>query len=746
MSTTIPDVPPQHEKQFHGRIRNSFLLILLPITTLFIVIMGSVTYLQARSIVENQVNAQLNANLNSLVSDIDQWLAAKQIRLDLLIRNESFRQAVFQILEASTPQTSSPEAARKTIQEGFQSTLHTGRELLFNDFFIATPKGIIVFASNPELEGTDISDTDYFYTLSSEARSLLVYSPEPFYADEAAILTSAPLYNQYDQTKAIIFGLSGSLSIQNQLSKVTRFNPEARGYVITQSGDFIGFEKFRGALGRFDPSQDQLDISVRLSGISSTNGQSLSNQIVSVDTLEGERMIANFAWVPRFAGGVVLELPYQVAFGGLDDLTIFSLISTLSMTILLTAAILFVTQRLVKPLRDLTQITSQFAQGNWEQRAVVKRDDELGLLANAFNRMATDLADLYHSLEVQVGERTQSLEKRNRQLEATAQVAREAAGIRDLDELLSYATHLISEHFGYYHTGIFLIDQAGKYAVLQAANSEGGQRMLARRHRLEVGQTGVVGYVAAMGVPRIALDVGDEPFYFDNPDLPNTHSELALPLTVRGQIIGVLDVQSTERSAFEHSDVEVLQILADQLALAIENARLLEQSNIAIQELRTAYGEQLKGEWLRHFKGQVKAYQYDRIRVSPAPEDYPVLAEDHPKIHSSNDGHFLSVPISLRGIRLGTLQLKRESDEKPWSKVDLALVEDLVSQIAVVLDNARLLAETRRRAEHEQTLSEISARLSRLTDIDSILKAAIRELSQLPNVAGVSLQIKPLEN
>ena len=746
MSSLSPDTTSQHEKQYRGRIRNAVLLTLLPITILLIIAMGSVTYLQSRSIIEKQINAQLNANLSSLIKDFDQWLSAKQIRLDLLTRNKGFRQAVFQVLDAPELQNNTSATARELILEEFQSTIQTSRDLTFNEFFIATPKGVILISSDPALEGSNIADTDYFIALSNEAGSLLVYSPDPFYKGEVAVLTSTPIRNKYDQTKAIIFGLSGPISIQNQLSKVTRINPLAQGYVITRTGDFIGLDKYRGALGRFEPSREQLAISLQLREAFPLNDQEINSQIVAINSLDGEKAIASIAWLPHFDGGLVVEMPYHVAYGELDNLTITSLIMTLLMAVLLGAIILVVTQRLVRPLRELTQTTSQFAQGDWDQRANIQRNDELGLLANAFNRMASDLAELYHSLEMQVGERTRSLEKRNRQLEATARVAREAAGIHKLDELLTYTTHLISEHFGYYHAGIFLIDQAGKYAVLQAANSEGGQRMLARTHKLEVGHTGVVGYVAAMGVPRIALDVGDEPIYFDNPDLPDTHSEMALPLTVRGQIIGVLDVQSTESGAFEQADVEVLQILADQLALAIENTRLLEQSQAAIQELRTAYGERLKEEWIRQFKGQIKAYQYDSIRVSPAPAGSPIQTGKEPTIQTTDDGHFLSVPISLRGITLGSLQLKRERNEKPWSKDDLALVKDLVSQIAIVLDNARLLAETRKRAEREQTLSEISARLSRLTDIDSILKAAIQELGQLPNVADISLQIRPLEN
>jgi GAF domain-containing protein len=136
---------------------------------------------------------------------------------------------------------------------------------------------------------------------------------------------------------------------------------------------------------------------------------------------------------------------------------------------------------------------------------------------------------------------------------------------------------LISKQFGFYHAGIFLLDERDEYAVLQAASSEGGRRMLERGHKLRVGEVGIVGHVASTGEPRVALDVGEDTAHFAHPDLPNTRSEMALPLKVQDRVIGVLDVQSTHEAAFSEDDVAVLQTMADQLATAIANARLFEQ-------------------------------------------------------------------------------------------------------------------------------------------------------------------------
>ncbi len=187
-------------------------------------------------------------------------------------------------------------------------------------------------------------------------------------------------------------------------------------------------------------------------------------------------------------------------------------------------------------------------------------------------------------LEEQVAARTSDLERRSVQLQVAAEVARDATVASDLDDLLNRAVNLIRHRFAFYHVGIFLVDEQGEYAVLRAATGEAGRQMLARGHKLKVGETGIVGHSTGTGQPRIALDVGVDAFHFHNPSLPETRSEMALPLKVGERIIGALDVQSHEESAFDKDDVAVLQTLADQLAVAIEKVRLFAQAQAALEE------------------------------------------------------------------------------------------------------------------------------------------------------------------
>ena len=237
--------------------------------------------------------------------------------------------------------------------------------------------------------------------------------------------------------------------------------------------------------------------------------------------------------------------------------------------------------------------------------------------------MLTALREERSTLEQRVEERTIGLTRKTEQLRATSYIARKTAEVQDLATLLDTVARLVTDQFGFYHTGIFLINETGDQAVLQAASSDGGRRMIERGHSLSVGTQGIVGHVAAQKKPRIALDVGTDAVFFDNPDLPMTRSELALPLLVRGKVVGVLDIQSNQPQAFDMEDIDVLQTLSDQVAIAIENARLMDETQAAIVQLEALTSIRTREAWRQNSMTEVVSSHTHLSACGP--KSYPIV-------------------------------------------------------------------------------------------------------------------------
>ena len=351
--------------------------------------------------------------------------------------------------------------------------------------------------------------------------------------------------------------------------------------------------------------------------------------------------------------------------------------------------------------------------------------DEFSKTQRAARQTLDTLREERATLEARVEERTFGLTRKTEQLRATSYIARKTAEVQDLATLLTTVTHLVTDQFGFYHTGIFLLNENGNQVVLQAASSEGGQRMVERGHSLTIGMQGIVGYVAAQKKPRIALDVGADAVFFNNPDLPLTRSELALPLLIRNKILGVLDIQSDRPQAFSLDDIDVLQTLSDQIAIAIENARLLDETQAAIMQLEALSSIRTQEAWTQKLREQERAFTYTPLGLR---------AE---KL-SLNKNNAMSAPIILRGRKIGNISISRKGEGK-WSKLDEGLLAEVAGQVGLAVDNIRLLEEATQRARQEQTVGKLAAQFSQSLDLDTLLQTAARELGQLPDVSEVSV-------
>ncbi len=515
-------------------------------------------------------------------------------------------------------------------------------------------------------------------------------------------------------------------------------------YVVDSHGDLIAYR----------------DTSTVLQGLNVSNVGNLgefvkdpsatSSQTVGVQQyvgLSGQTVVGTYVPLQPLQWAVVIELPWREAYQNVFALGIRTLALFLVIAVLAGLFGYYSARRASAPLVDLSHVATEIAGGNLHAQAKSTGAIELDHLAASFNDMTAQLRDSIANLEQRVTDRTTALEasrleseQRAKDLLAISEVSRIINVEKNPDILLPLITRLVSEKFNFYHVGIFLLDDTKRSAILQATNSEGGQRMLLRGHALAIGQ-GIVGTVALEGKPRIALDVGDESVFFNNPDLPSTRSEMALPMKIREQVIGVLDVQSQRRGEFTEDDLNILGILASQVSVAIENARLFAKTEQALSEVQSLYNQYLQKEWknLRTRAGDV-GYRQSPTGGAPlkTPLDFPELQtpEGAGRLHvrqanSPEEESSVLAPINLRGQVIGAMSIKSPAKDRAWSQDEINLIQAVTDRLAVALENARLLEETTRRAERERLVSEITGKIRSVNDPQTMIQMAADELRSI---------------
>jgi sensor domain CHASE-containing protein/GAF domain-containing protein len=350
-------------------------------------------------------------------------------------------------------------------------------------------------------------------------------------------------------------------------------------------------------------------------------------------------------------------------------------------------------------------------------RVAMAGKDELTGLADAINRMLETLEHAKYARQESeaLRESERRLRRHTNQLQAVTEVAKIATTLLDPDQLIAQAVDLIQTRFGFYYVGLFLLDAEGRFAVLQHGTDEAGRVMKDAGHRLEVGGQSMVGWSCAHKAPRITLDVGQEAVRFVNPLLPDTHSEMALPLRVGERVLGALDVQSTQKAAFDEEDIATLQGLADQIAVALENARLFQQSETTLKELEMANRLLAREGW----QGQLS--QPTSVR----------RAEFSPGRMSANHllAQPLAVPLELRGERIGRLLVSRERGGE-WSDDEIETIQAIALQTALAADNARLIEQTQRALEETRALYETGREITSAGEISEVLTAVLDNLAR----------------
>jgi GAF domain-containing protein/HAMP domain-containing protein len=371
----------------------------------------------------------------------------------------------------------------------------------------------------------------------------------------------------------------------------------------------------------------------------------------------------------------------------------------------------------ISPLQKITRFAEDITEGTGTTSINLKTGDEFEQVAEALNIMAASITQKREDLERQVSQRTA-------QLQASNEVAKVANSILDPDKLITTVINLITENFGYYYAAIFQVSEDGRWAEIKDATGAAGEALKTRRHRLQVGGNSMVGSAISMREARIALDVGAAPVRFNNPMLPNTRSEIALPLVVGDRVIGALDVQSIREGDFMEEDISTLQSMANQVAIALENARLFLEMNASLEELRQANQEFVTTAWQDKLKsGKLEYSARNEIFSSQEADDLKEIL----------------VPLNLREQPIGEIALEISQE---WDEEDQAWIEALATQVAISLENSRLLEESQQTALRERLSASIVQKVWSSSNIDTIIQTAVRELARSLDAAEVKIELK----
>ncbi len=340
-------------------------------------------------------------------------------------------------------------------------------------------------------------------------------------------------------------------------------------------------------------------------------------------------------------------------------------------------------------------------------------------------------------------ERREKLRARALQLQTAAEVTQTVSSVLDIEELLPQTVELVKERFDLYYAGIFLLDDVGKWAVLEAGTGEAGRQQLISGHRLEVAGDSMVGQAIARQEPRITPDVTKEAQHYVNPSLPDTRSEMALPLVSRGEALGAMTVQSTEVEAFDEDAITILETVAGQLANAIANARLYAAAERRYQDLQDMQ-RRLTGETWSAYASQhnVLGYAYDLSRLEPLhdeelPVELPAFWDDSPVIQEQEERVTLTAPIALRDEPVGVLAVEDLPDSEPWSDDALAFIDEVRDQVALALENRLLFQQTTEALTETRALYEITRNIGRAASVEEILTQTVEGFNKRPELDRV---------
>lgn len=717
-------------KGYHSlrtQLLTSFIIIVTIPTLLAIVLSAVGAYVNNETQTLNVLQTISNLKENQIETAVNKF----SLDAERLVQDADIYRNALNILVPGKVDSLVLDLSRSFARRGFQDFLKFDQNY-YKEILLLNTRGVVAVSTDPNREGLSFQ-SELFYRQGSLG-SYIGFAKNPLFGDSNNSLVYAmPIYDTDGKTVRGILVLRANANLIKDIMETTPGFPEMESYLLDQS--FHPITKTRRITETI-----HTDASNNILSKNKSSGQG------SYENYAGEVVLGYYKKLSAPDAVFIAEVPRSyILQSSIKSLLTSSALAAFAIIIAVAAAGISAAS-IAEPISALAKTTENFAAGKLSARAKLDRRDEIGALGNAYDQMAAQLQDIIDRLEQRVTDRTKELEDQTLRLRTSAEIARDAASAHNLEDLLERAGTLIQQRFGLYHTGIFLLDNNRQYAILVASPTEAGKQMLANRHQLRVGEIGIVGRVAATGEARISLDTGTDAVHFNNPYLPNTRSEMALPLKVENNLIGVLDVQSDQPQAFDANDIAIMQILADQLATAIERTRLLQQVEQNLSDLEQAYGQFTREGWKTLSDSGLLSktgYRFDNVRIQPITEISPSGNEALQtgnivmQNHSAGKNH-VAIPIKLRGQTIGVVaaDLKDGYAQNTISTLQLA-----IERLALSLESARLYEEARQRADREQAIAQVATNISSASEFDTILRTTVEEVGKALGEAEVSIQI-----
>jgi GAF domain-containing protein/HAMP domain-containing protein len=701
---------------------------------------------------ERSILATLDAAANEREARMLEWIEDLQLDLTVTRRLEDAALTTLLTADRDSPEF---EAAHAVQQRRFRDSLALRGN--FDLLLLMDRTGTVLLTSGPlDVSGQAVSDEGVKAILAAAARvpfARLLLLPFLQTASTGAganavpgaptITIALPVMDEYGELRGVLAGQAGFAPIAAMVARRQGLTEGYTAYLVNAEGLLVPTGD-PGSPGQQPGSPGQQPGSPGQQP--GSPGQGLEALLITRDRHSGrsvnqlgETVFGDYRWIPGLEVGLVIEAQ--------PDALIRTTLATVGVNVALTVfsvglamvASISIAHGIARPLVDAADAATAVAGGDLNRMIRVERSgtstpvdgstlvdestpvDEVGRLAIAFNEMTRRLRELVGSLEERVAQRTADLELQSAQLRTAAHVARLAASIREIDELLRVAASQIGEQFGFYHVGIYLRDDARRALVLRAASSGGA--LLERGFRLElisgsdhISRKSIIVDVAQSGQPSIVQDVAQDARYLAIAELPDTRSEMSLPLRVRGEVIGVLDVQSTEVGVFSGSDTAYLGTLADQLSLAIENARLFSEAEQRLREIGRLIQVDRQEGWREMLAGDgVWSYVYDGVEARRVAELEPWSETADLELPVGGATGSASEPLGVARVRLGA--------GRELAQGDVGLARAIVAEAAQALERATLFGGTQRALLEADTLYRSGRAIVEAGSRDEVLSA-----------------------